>query len=935
MKKQIFVWILLLLLAGNGFAQKKKAKSPDKKPAETTAPAPQAKPQIPPPVKVTSVEGITEYRLHNGLRVLIFPDASKQTFTINVTYLVGSKHENYGETGMAHLLEHLVFKGTPKYPFNIMKELEDRGASFNGTTSLDRTNYFETLSASEENLKWAIEMEADRMVNSFIAKKDLDSEMTVVRNEYESGENSPIGVLFKKLSGTAYQWHNYGKSTIGERSDIENVSIDRLQAFYRKYYQPDNAVVVLAGKFDESKALSYINEFFGAIPKPARELNPFYTREPVQDGERVVTVKRVGDVQYLAVAYHIAPGSHEDFAPLAVLSSILTTQPSGRLYKALVDSKKASSVFSFTRASKEPGLMMAFAEVLKEKSVEDARAEMVKTFSDIITTPPTKEEVERAKTEILKQFELNFNNADRIGVFLSEYIAMGDWRLFFLYRDRLEKVTPEDVLRVAKNYLKDDNRTVGYFIPTEKPERAEIPAEPDIEALVKDYKGKQAIASGEEFDPSPTNIESRTQRSTLPNGMKVAYLSKKTRGESVQFRMTLRFGDEKNLVNKGTVGQYAASMLDKGTSKMTRQQIKDEFDRLKARVNFFGGATSVGVNIETTRPNLAETIKLVSHILKEASFPADEFEKLKTEEIAVIESQRSEPQAVASIRLQKHTSPYSKGDPRYAEDFDESMASIKALKLDEVKKFHKDFYGANNGTLAISGDFDVAEIGSIINEQFGTWKSPASYKRLEAKIKKAEPINDRIETPDKANAFFLASYVWEYSDAEPDYAALTLGHYMLGGGTASRLFSRIRGKEGISYGVGSFFSAGNLDKVGNFTAYAIYAPENVDRLEETFKEEILKVVNEGFTAEEVEAAKSGWLQSRTVGRSQDASIAGMLNNYLFSGRTFEWDAELEKKVLALTAEEINAAMKKHLSYDKLNMVKAGDFAKAKAKTEGK
>jgi zinc protease len=933
MKHKIILLFIALVMAAPLAAQKKKQKvqAPPQPPAVVEV----VKPTTPPPVKVTSVEGISEYRLHNGLRVLLFPDNSKQTFTMNVTYLVGSKHENYGETGMAHLLEHLVFKGTPKYPFNIMKELEDRGGNFNGTTSLDRTNYFEILTATEENLKWAIEMEADRMVNSFIAQKDLDSEMTVVRNEYESGENSPIGVLFKKLSGGAYQWHSYGKSTIGERSDIENVSIDRLQGFYRKYYQPDNAVVVLAGKFDEGKTLAYVNEYFGAIPKPSRELQPFYTREPTQDGERVVTVKRVGDVQYAAVAYHIPPGSHEDYAPIAVLSNILTTQPSGRMNKSLVDTKKASSVFALTRATKEPGLMMAFAEVLKEKSLDDARSTMIKTFNDIVKTPPTKEEVDRAKGEILKQFELNFNNSDRIGIFLSEYIAMGDWRLFFLYRDRLEKVTTEDVLRVAQVYLKDDNRTVGLFIPTEKPDRAEIPAAPDVDALVSGYKGKQALASGEEFDPSPTNIETRTQRSALPNGMKVAYLPKKTRGESVQLRMTLRFGDEKNLVNKGTAGQYAASMLDKGTSKMSRQQIKDEFDRLKARVSISGSATAVNVSIETTGPNLAETLKLVGHIVKEASFPADEFEKLKNERIAAIEAQRTEPQAVASIRLQKYTSPYPKGDPRYAEDFDESLATIKSLKLEDVKKFHKDFYGANNGTLAISGDFDPSTINDVLTEQFGNWKSPANYKRLEAKIKKVQPIDEKLETPDKANAFFLAQYAWEYSDSESDYAALELGHYMLGGGTASRLFSRIRGKEGISYGVGSFFSAGNLDKVGNFTAYAIYAPENVGKLEETFKEEILKAINEGFTAEEVEAAKSGWKQSRSVGRAQDASVASTLNNYLFTNRTMQWDEELEKKVQALTVAEINAAMKKHLNYDNLNLVKAGDFAKSKSKDEGK
>jgi zinc protease len=189
---------------------------------------------LPDPIKVTTVEGITEYALSNGLRVLLFPDQTKQTITVNITYLVGSKHENYGETGMAHLLEHLVFKGTPRHP-DIPKELTERGARPNGTTWTDRTNYFETFSATEDNLRWALDLESDRMVNSFIAQKDLDSEMTVVRNEFEAGENNPWRVLWQKMMSTAFDWHNYGKSTIGARSDIENVPIDRLQAFYRMY----------------------------------------------------------------------------------------------------------------------------------------------------------------------------------------------------------------------------------------------------------------------------------------------------------------------------------------------------------------------------------------------------------------------------------------------------------------------------------------------------------------------------------------------------------------------------------------------------------------------------------------------------------------------------------------------------------------------------
>src|SRR5216683_18939 len=225
------------------------------------------------PQRVTSVEGITEYRLDNGLKVLLFPDQSKPTVTVNITYLVGSRYEGYGETGMAHLLEHMLFKGTAKRT-GIMGELTNHGAQFNGTTSYDRTNYFETMTATEENLRWALEMEADRMVNSRVSRQDLDTEMTVVRNEFERGENNPDRVLEERVVSTAYLWHSYGRSAIGSRSDIEHVPIERLQAFYRNYYQPDNAILIVAGKFDPDKTIELIKSSFGAIPKPARKLIP-------------------------------------------------------------------------------------------------------------------------------------------------------------------------------------------------------------------------------------------------------------------------------------------------------------------------------------------------------------------------------------------------------------------------------------------------------------------------------------------------------------------------------------------------------------------------------------------------------------------------------------------------------------------------------------
>src|SRR5262245_46421844 len=678
--------------------------------------------------RVTSVEGITEYRLPNGLRVLLFPDPTKQTITVNITYLVGSRHENYGEAGIAHLLEHLLFKGSPKHK-NIPQELTEHGTRPNGTTWVDRTNYYESFEATEANLRWALDLEADRMVNSFIAKKDLDSEFSVVRNEYESGENSPFNALFKRMMEASFAWHNYGKSTIGARSDIENVNIDRLQAFYKLYYQPDNAVLMIAGKFDEAKTLEMVKQYLGPIPKPARELPKLYTAEPAQDGERSVTVRRVGDIQALGLVYHVPAGSHVDFAALELLGVVLGDEPSGRLYKSVVETKKAISASNFQFQTYDPGASFFFAVVPKDSPIEAARDAMMQTIDDLAKNPPTAGEVERARQKLLKDIDLELNNSDSIGLTMSEYLAMGDWRLFFLRRDRIKKVTPEEVKRVGAAYLKPSNRTLGVFIPTTNPDRAEIPSRPDVAAMLKDYKGGEAVAKGEEFDPSPANIDSRTTRSSA-SGLKLALLPKKTMGGKVNVRLTLRFGNEKDLTNQDEAGDFAGSMLMRGTSKRTREQIQDEFDKLKAQANVFGGATQAGAFIETTRENLPAVMRLVAEILRDPSFPAKEFELLKQEAITGAESQRSEPTAIAFNAFLRHMNPYPKGHINYIKTFDESIADMKGVTLEDVKKFHKEFYGADNGELAVVGDFDDKAIAKLSGELFGGWKSSRPYARI-------------------------------------------------------------------------------------------------------------------------------------------------------------------------------------------------------------
>ncbi|HEY6573129.1 MAG TPA: pitrilysin family protein, partial [Candidatus Eisenbacteria bacterium] len=373
--------------------------------------------------KIASVEGITEYHLSNGMRVLLFPDPSKQTATVNITYLVGSRHEGYGETGMAHLLEHLLFKGSKKHP-DIYQELTSHGSRPNGTTWFDRTNYFETFAATDENLEWALDLEADRMVNSFIAKKDLDSEMTVVRNEFEIDENDSRAILTERVYSTAYLWHNYGKSTIGARSDIEGVPIERLQAFYRKWYQPNNAILVVAGKFDEAKTLRTIEKKYGVLPRSKTPIERTYTVEPVQDGERTVTLRRVGDTKVASAAYHVPAGSDPEFAAVSVLSFILGDEPSGRLYKALVETKKAATISVDATEFRDPGLLYADATTTSDGSIEEARDIMIRTLEGFAAAPPTEQEVARARDNLLKRWDLTIRDSQRAALQLSEWSAM-------------------------------------------------------------------------------------------------------------------------------------------------------------------------------------------------------------------------------------------------------------------------------------------------------------------------------------------------------------------------------------------------------------------------------------------------------------------------------------------------------------------------------
>lgn len=874
----------------------------------------------------STIEGITEYRLANGLTVLLFPDASKPTTTVNVTYQVGAAHENYGETGMAHLLEHLVFKGTPTRG-NIQTELSKRGMQFNGSTGWDRTNYFESFTANRDNLDWALTMEADRMVNSYIRRSDLDPEMTVVRNEFESGENNPQTVLYGKMLATSFQWHNYGHLPIGARSDIENVNIERLQAFYRQYYQPDNAVLIVAGKFDVDATLASIAKTFGRIPKPTRKLPAIYTQDPVQDGERSVTLRRVGNSKFLGMMFHTVRGAHPDYVATDVLGDVLTVEPAGRLYKSLVETKKASAVQSWGEAQRDPGSLTLFAQIPDGEEIAPARDAMFATIENLRKEPITEAEVARIRAKAAKYFDDVMSNPQAFGVAISGAVALGDWRLFFLERDRYRTVTAADVQRVALDYLKRSNVTIGEFIPDATPDRAPVPPPVDIAAMVKDYKGEATATLGETFDTSIANLDARTQRFILPNGMKVALLPKKTRGEAVHFSLTLHFADEKSAFGKQADGQLTGSMLMRGTAKKSRQEIEDTFDKLRAHVNVSGNEVGASASGNTFRKELPDTLRLVADVLREPSFAAQELETLKRERSTALEASRADPQQVAVRASRREGNPYPAGDPRYSPSLDEELAWDRTVTPETMKKFHSQSYGMSNAEIAIVGDFDPVAMRALVTELFGSWKSPNAYARVPDPLVPKKAYALKFELSDKANAFLIGRESLPLNDLSPDYPAMLVANYILGDSASSRLFERLRQKDGLSYGVGSFFQPNSFEANSRFGLYAIFAPENLDKVRRAFSEELANALKSGFTDIEVKDAREALMQERRLSRNEDSQVAGTLVNQAFLGRTWSTSGRIDDTIGKLTTADVNAVLRKYLKPDEIGYAFAGDFAK--------
>ncbi|WP_293914039.1 M16 family metallopeptidase [Deinococcus sp.] len=884
---------------------------------------------------VASAEGVSEYRLGNGLRVLLAPTAANALMTLHVTYLVGSVNEGLGEGGMAHLLEHLLFKGTPQHP-DIPGDLRQRGASANATTTPEYTDYYATLNATKENLDFLCALEADRMVNSLIRPEDLASELKVVINEFDNGENSASNLLYKATQQAAFAFHPIGRSVIGNRSEVINVPASRLKTFYAKYYQPDNAVVTLAGNIDPGYALAKLQATFGQIARPERSkpgqaLIADYTVEPPQNGEKKVSVRRVGAAPIIIDSYHSPAANSPDNAALSVLSLILSEQPDGRLYKALVGSKLAVSAGMSVDSYSVPGLSSLIVNLAPNGSVALARAALQGVVERLGTAPITDADVEHIRTQLVAGFDRLAADPAATAENLISGLPGGDWRSFFIQRDALLSVTAADVNRVAQRYFKASNLTAGTFYPTPAPQTVTVPAAPDIEAALKTFRPRAAQAQGENLDTAPAALEARVERLTLPGGIKAAYLSKAVQGNRVLLSLSVDIGNRATEASVRTrdAGGYVAAMLLRGSVGLSVQQLRDALAKLNATLNIGGSSTGLSVSLSAPPQNVAATLALARTVLREPLWPQSDFDDLKRGALTNLEGGKTDPNSLAGVALSRAFMPAgaARGERSYFRSLGERSEDLKALSLADVKAVYTGLWGlSGSAQLAVVGPLDKGVVESSVAKLLDGFQSPVPYERLSDPLVTPAPQTLSISVPDKTGAVLLASQNFALKDTDPDYAPLLIAVQILGGDSlSSRLATRIRQKEGLSYSSEMSISASSEQALGSFDVSATASPADIDKVQTAVREELTRALDGGFTAQEVSRVQAAIRQATAANRSDDGNLLSALLGQTYLNRTFADSARDDARLQAVTPASALVALKKYVDPAKLVIVRAGNF----------
>jgi zinc protease len=913
---------------------------------------------------VVAAEGVREFRLANGLKLLLVENRVAPVATFLVLYRVGSRNEAVGHTGATHLLEHMLFKGTPTFNkgsrTQIAATLQRIGADFNATTWYDRTNYFETVPS--DTLEVAVHLEADRMRNSFIADEDRRAEMTVVRNELERGQNEPLLVLDEAVYATAFREHPYHHPTIGWRADVENVPTARLKEFYDTFYHPNNATAIVVGDFEEAHALRLVNRYFGAAPASPAPIPEVYTDEPRQQGERRLVVRRAGELPLVQVAFRTpaalgqasvlsnaalaaraaAPPSENDIYPLAVLAAVLSGGVTSRLYQALVETELAVSIDARVDQFRDPGLFNVYvtaAPGVEPRQVEEViHRELARVSEDA-----TDEEVEKAKRQLTAHVAYERDGTHNVAMQLSEAEAVADWRFYNTYARNVSRVTTEDVRRVAATYFDEDTRTVGHFIPKAGGGGG---SNGKADGEGEDSNGSGARSSGaRSMKAAPTphgrrfhhdpqtkargggaGLAARVTRAELETGAVLLVLENPAR-PTVAVRASLRAGSYFEPKGKPGLAGLTAEMLKRGTLRRGKLELAGALEQVGADIEFDADAFAVQVSARSLAQDFPALVATLAEMLREPSFPADELEKLKQQTIAAIREQQADTSWRAYERLTQTV--FDVENPFYTHAGERLIESIGSVTLDDVRGFYEKFYGGRSLILSVVGDVRAPEAVRVLREALEGFDGPES---VDVSVRDpATPLGARREfviVRDKASVDVLLGTAAPLRRDAADYYAALLANRALGESTlSSRLGLQVRDAEGLTYGIASRFRAPSLAAGPWYIAVSVN-PGNVERAIDSALGVLREYVEQGIRPDELEDEKSSAIGSFKVSLSTNAGLAAALWNAEFYRLGLDYVERYPELVRAVTVEEVNAAIRKYFRPDQLTVVVAGDIEAA-------
>lgn len=886
--------------------------------------------------KVKELGGIEELKLEsNDLRVLLMEDHSAPVVTFLVTYLVGSKNEVTGTTGATHILEHLMFKGTPtfnkKNGTSIPTTLQNIGAVMNANTWTDRTNYFENIPS--DKLELAIQIESDRMRNSLLLDEDRNSEMTVVRNEFEQGENNPINALDKEMWAIAYLAYPYHHSTIGWRSDIENVPIEKLREFYDTFYWPNNAVVSVIGDFEKSNALQLIKDYFGKITRSPHEIPVVYTEEPEQQGPRRVVVKRAGQLGVVGVGYKTPPGLDKDAYPFLVLENILTSGNSSRLYKKIIDTNLGVSVSSGYVPFQANGFFPIYVRVAPGKTHEEIEKVLVDEFDNIKKNGVSKEEVERAVNQISAQTIFGRDGSFAIASQLYEYIAKGDWTAYVTFLDKIKEITPEDVKNIVKKYCVEDKSVTGYFIPKKAGGEDETK---ESESFTKPnnmlfYRNPDLYPEIENSEITSENINSLLPANETPSSGRIVNREKvsgidlitiKTGvKEIVTFTGSFIAGDYYSPKGNAAVADLTAQMLNKGTINNDKFALADKLALLGAEISFGSGTHTVTFNGQCLKKDVNEVMSLLAEQLRYPAFNKDEFEKLKTQTAGALKQALENTNTQAYNEINRILFP--EGHPNHPPQTQQIIDDIKKTSLDEIKNFYKKYYGPESMIMVAVGDIDKDVLDKAISTYFGGWSGGVKAGNFTP----AQKVNGResiVTIKDKASTTLMIGETTQLKKSDPEYLPLHVANYILGGNFSARLMQKVRDDEGLTYGIYSFHT-GDIYSDGALYIQGAFNPALLEKGLESTKNLVLKWIKDGVTAEELANKKSTIIGQFKVQLSTTTGIANQVLSFVQRGFDADFIDKYPKLVEALTLDQVNNAIKDHIKPENLVFVMSGSI----------